>query len=156
MATSDPISPEVTAPQAAHGELVSAISNRMVQLHKRYYGKGPTKARSYLVGDLVVCLMRGGFTRAEETLIESGRADLVHEQRQGFQAALRHEFTGAISEITGRQVIAFMSNTHADPPLIVELFVLEPESDGARLDGARLDGARLDGAKLDGAKLEDR
>src|SRR5256885_15453010 len=119
MATSDPISVEDFAPQANHGELLSAISNRMVQLHKRYYGKGPTKARSYVMGDLVVCLMRGGFTKAEETLIENGRTDLVHEQRSEFQMALRDEFTTAISEIMGRPVSAFMSNSHVDPPLIV-------------------------------------
>jgi uncharacterized protein YbcI len=114
-----------------HGELLSAISNRMVQIHKRFYGKGPTKARSYVVGDLVVCLMRGGFTKAEETLIDSGRGQLVHEQRGEFQQALRDEFTGAISEITGREVVAFMSNTHEDPQLIVEIFLLEPEYDGS-------------------------
>src|SRR3954464_14614084 len=104
-AKSEPISPRLTG---ASGEMLSQISNRMVQLHKRYYGKGPTKARSYVMGDLVVCLMRGGFTKAEETLIESGRASLVHEQRGEFQTALRHEFTGAITEIMGRRVVAFM------------------------------------------------
>ena len=110
----------------APGELLSGISNRMVQLHKRYYGKGPTKARSYILGDMVVCLMRGGFTKAEETLIESGRAGLVHEQRGEFQAVLKEEFASSIEEITGRRVVASMSNTHDDPPLIVQLFVLEP------------------------------
>src|SRR3954447_17289676 len=120
-AKSEPISPRLTG---ASGEMLSQISNRMVQLHKRYYGKGPTKARSYVMGDLVVCLMRGGFTRAEETLIDSGRADLVHEQRGEFQMALREEFTGAIAEAAGRPVTAFMSNSHVDPPLIVEIFVL--------------------------------
>jgi uncharacterized protein YbcI len=99
----------------------------MVHLHKRYYGKGPTKARSYYVGDLLVCLMRGGFTRAEETLIESGRGDLVHEQRGEFQEALRHEFIEAVADATGRRVQAFMSTTHQDPELICEIFVLEPE-----------------------------
>src|SRR5256885_1891450 len=103
MATSDPISVEDFAPQANHGELLSTISNRMVQIHKRYYGKGPTKARSYIMGDLVVCLMRGGFTTAEETLIGSGRADLVHQQRGEFQMALKNEFTTAIAEATGRR-----------------------------------------------------
>src|SRR4051795_12902662 len=98
-AKSEPISPRLTG---ASGEMLSQISNRMVQLHKRYYGKGPTKARSYIMGDLVVCLMRGGFTTAEETLIGSGRADLVHQQRGEFQMALRDEFTTAISEATGR------------------------------------------------------
>ena len=130
MAKSDPIS----VVEAPHGELLSAISNRMVQLHKRYFGKGPTKARSYVMGDIVVCLMRGGFTRAEETLIESGRAGLVHEQRAEFRAALKAEFTEAITELTGRRVIAFMGNTHDDPPLIVEMFVLEPEPNGAGSD----------------------
>jgi uncharacterized protein YbcI len=119
------------------GELLSAISNRMVQLHKQYYGKGPTKARSYVMGDLVVCLMRGGFTRAEETLINSGRARIVHEQRGEFQTALKSEFVDGIEDITGRRVIAFMSNTHDDPPLIVQMFVLEHE-DGDDADG---DGA---------------
>src|SRR5947199_4225577 len=132
MASSDPISLEEIAAHSNHGEVLSAISNRMVQLHKRYYGKGPTKARSYVMGDLVVCLMRGGFTKAEETLIESGRPNLVHEQRREFQEALRKEFAGAIEEVTGRKVSAFMSNTHADPPLIVEIFLLEPKGDGHR------------------------
>src|SRR3954452_23289300 len=145
MPKSDPISVEPSTVQNNHyGELLSSISNRMVQLHKRYYGKGPTKARSYIMGDLVVCLMRGGFTTAEETLIGSGRADLVHQQRGEFQMALRDEFTTAISEATGRPVTAFMSNSHVDPPLIVEIFVLEPESNGDRSDGywERSDGHR--------------
>lgn len=145
MTKSDPISPRTAT---ASGELLSQISNRMVQLHKQYYGKGPTKARSYVMGDLVVCLMRGGFTRAEETLMGSGRASLVHEQRSEFQKALRDEFTGAISEITGRQVIAFMSNSHNDPPLILETFLLEPSAGGetdqtlAEQNGRPTDGDR--------------
>src|SRR3954453_23480359 len=124
MPKSDPISVEPSTAQNNHyGELLSSISNRMVQLLKRYYGKGPTKARSYIMGDLVVCLMRGGFTTAEQTLIESGRADLVHTQRSEFQAALKEEFTEAIEQATGRRVTAFMSNSHVDPPFIVEMFV---------------------------------
>src|SRR3954451_11878111 len=148
MAKSDPISVEPFEAQSNnHGEVLSTISNRMVQLHKRYYGKGPTKARSYVMGDLVVCLMRGGFTKAEETLIESGRASIVHEQRGEFQQALKQEFTSAIEEVTGRKVRAFMSNTHDEPALIVEIFLLEPEGDGHR-EAARWDGndpTRVDG-----------
>src|SRR3954452_12170997 len=102
MAKPDPISVEIpSTPTGNHGEMLSTISNRMVQLHKRYYGKGPTKAGSYVMGNLVVCLMRGGFTKSEETLIESGRASLVHEQRTEFQMALKYEFTQAISEVMG-------------------------------------------------------
>jgi uncharacterized protein YbcI len=139
MPKSDPISGKTAG---APGEVLSQISNRMVQIHKQYYGKGPTKARSYVMGDLVVCLMRGGFTRAEETLIGSGRAGLVHEQRSEFQEALKREFTSAISEITGREVVAFMSNSHDEPPLIVEMFLLEPGA-GEELREAAADGNGL-------------
>src|SRR3954447_26657870 len=125
-AKSEPISPRLTG---ASGEMLSQISNRMVQLHKRYYGKGPTKARSYVMGDLVVCLMRGGFTRAEETLMGSGRAGLVHEQRSEFQEALRHESARAVSEIAGEEVFSFISNALYVPALIVEIFLLAPGAD---------------------------
>ena len=66
--------------------------------------------------------------------------------------ALRDEFTAAISEVMGRRVTAFMSNTHDDPPLIVEIFLLEPASEGDRSDGA---GPSADGVGLsaDGAGL---
>jgi uncharacterized protein YbcI len=127
---SQAISDEVGSADGNQGVVLSAISNRMVQLHKEHYGKGPTRARSYLMGDLVVCVMRGGFTRAEETLISSGRAKLVQEQRAQFQTALEGEFVGSIEEIVGRRVVAFMSNMHEDPPMIAEMFLLESEDDG--------------------------
>src|SRR3954467_12533050 len=111
-AKSEPISPRLTG---ASGEMLSQISNRMVQLHKRYYGKGPTKARSYIMGDLVVCLMRGGFNTAEQTLIESGGAARVPPLRSEFQAALKEDFTEPIEQAAGRRVTAFMSNSHVDP-----------------------------------------
>ena len=43
------------------------ISRRIVQLHKEFYGKGPTKAKTYYSDDLVVVLMRGGYTKVEDT-----------------------------------------------------------------------------------------
>jgi uncharacterized protein YbcI len=107
------------------GALLAAVSNTIVGLHKRYYGKGPTKARSYLVDDMLVCVLRGGMTRAEQTLLESGRGELVTRQRQEFQAAIRDEFISAVEGLTGERVTAFMSASSPEPDVSVEIFMLD-------------------------------
>ena len=101
------------------------ISRRIVQLHKEFYGKGPTKAKTYFNDDLVVVLLRGGFTRVEETLLQSGRGESVKQQRAEFQQAMREPFTRVIEEETGRKVVAFMSTSHQHPDMLGEMFVLE-------------------------------
>ena len=55
-----------------HGEVLTAISDGMVALLKEFYGRGPTRTKSYFEDDLVVCLLRGGFSRVEQTLLEGG------------------------------------------------------------------------------------
>lgn len=102
------------------------ISRRLVGLHKEFYGKGPTKAKTYYNDDLVVVLMRGGFTRVEETLLREGRGDAVIDQRRQFQDVMHERFDAVIQEELGRRVIAFMSGSHQDPDLLAEVFVLEP------------------------------
>ena len=109
------------------GALMAAISNTIVGLHKRNFGKGPTKARSYLLDDMVVCVLRGGRTRAEQTLIDSGRSELVTKQRHDFQEAVRDEFTTAVELLVGRRVVAFMSTSHPEPDVSVEIFILETD-----------------------------
>jgi uncharacterized protein YbcI len=51
-----------TGPERARGEVMASISTGLVQLHSRYYGKGPTKAKTCLVNNTVICILRGGFT----------------------------------------------------------------------------------------------
>jgi hypothetical protein len=47
----------------ARGEVLTAISGGLVALLKEFYGQGPSRAKSYSVDDLVVCVLRGGFSR---------------------------------------------------------------------------------------------
>jgi uncharacterized protein YbcI len=37
----------------------------MVSLHRRFYGKGPTEAKTYAINDTVICILEGGFTTVE-------------------------------------------------------------------------------------------
>lgn len=101
------------------------ISRRIVQLLKEFYGRGPEKAKTYVNGDLVVVLMRGGFTRVEETLLREGRGDSVIAQRMDFQDVMVDRFKQVIAEETGRKVLAMMSGNHQHPDLLGEIFVLE-------------------------------
>jgi uncharacterized protein YbcI len=119
------VQPAADSVESPQGAVLAQVSNTVVGLYKRLYGKGPTKARSYFLDGAVVTVLRGGLTRAEATLVESGRTDLVKRQRQEFQEAVKDEFVAAVSTVLGRQVVAFTSAMHHDPDLSVEVFVLE-------------------------------
>ena len=109
-----------------HGDVLTAISEGMVALLKEYYGRGPTQAKTYYQDDLVVCLLRGGFTRVEQTLLDGGHGHAVIEQRMAFQEVMRERFTAVVEHATGRPVIGFMSGNQQSPDLICEVFVLSP------------------------------
>jgi uncharacterized protein YbcI len=109
-----------------HGDVLTAISDGLVTLLKEFYGRGPTQAKSYFQDDLVVCVLRGGFTRVEETLLEGGRGAAVIEQRMEFQELMRDRFEAVVEAATGREVIGFMSGNQQDPDLMCEVFILAP------------------------------
>jgi uncharacterized protein YbcI len=115
------------------GEILADISRSMVQLYKETYGKGPTKARSYMSGDLVVCLLEGGFAQAELTLRDAGRGDAVSDQRDVLHGVLRRRFVETIEELTGRRVHAFISGVDLETEMNAELFVLEPGEQQSRV-----------------------
>ncbi len=113
---------------------LAAISRRIVGLLKEHYGKGPTKARTYYSGDLLVVLLSGGYTQAEKTLIEDGRSRAVMELRAELQEVMNERFRQVIEEELHREVVAFMSAGHHDPDYNAEVFVLAPR-DAAEAQG---------------------
>ena len=119
------VGPGEEHPLSAVSQARANISRRIVRLHKEYYGKGPDKAKTYLDGDAVLVILRGGFTRVEQTLLDEGHGRAVIEQRMQFQEVMRDRFIEVIVRETGREVVAFMSGSHQDPDLLAEVFVLE-------------------------------
>jgi uncharacterized protein YbcI len=117
---------EVPDRHGDHGEILTAISDGLVALLKDYYGRGPTQAKTYYQDDLVVCLLRGGFTRVEQTLLDGGRGHAVIQQRMEFQEVMRERFEAVIERATGRRVVGFMSGNQQDPDMICEVFILAP------------------------------
>ena len=120
MATEETIRPVVD------GDVRSRISTGIVQLHKEYYGRGPTRTKAHYYDDFVLVVLRGGFTTVERTLIHAGEREAVSSQREIFQKVMRPLYADLIERETGRHVEAFMSASHQDPDMLAELFILEP------------------------------
>jgi uncharacterized protein YbcI len=117
---------DTSTTERSHGDVLTAISDGMVALLKEFYGRGPTRAKSYYADDLVVCVLRGGFSRVEQTLLEGGRGPAVIHQRMEFQELMRQRFEAVIVEATGRPVIGFMSGNQQHPDMMCEVFILAP------------------------------
>jgi uncharacterized protein YbcI len=109
---------------SASGDVRTAISDGLVGLLKEYYGRGPERTKTYVSDDLVVCLLRGGFTRVEQTLFEGGHGEDVIRQRMAFQDVMRERFEQVVEQATGRRVVGFMSGNQQDPDMICEIFIL--------------------------------
>ena len=131
---------DTDAAHRTHGDVLTAISDGMVALLKEFYGHGPTRTKSYYSDDLVVCVLRGGFSRVEQTLLDGGRGQAVIQQRMEFQELMRERFEEVIEHATGRRVIGFMSGNQQHPDMMCEVFILAPtdllDQDEAAPDGS--------------------
>jgi len=103
--------------------VLTAISDGMGALLKEFYGRGPTRTKTYYADDLVVCLLRGGFSRVAQTLLEGGRGASVIQQRMDFQDLMRERFNAVIEDATGRGLIGFMSGNQQNPDIMCEVFI---------------------------------
>ena len=108
--------------------LLAGVTDAMVALHRRYHHRKPVSAKTTLLGgDLLACVLGGVYTDVEKTMIELERSTIVQETRSAFQNAMQHKFIAAIERLSGRGVLAFISNHHIGPDMEIELFLLNPE-----------------------------
>jgi uncharacterized protein YbcI len=112
------------------GSLSTAIGNMIVRVMSEYTGRGPTQARTHASGDVITVILHDTLTKGERMLVAEGRTELVLATRKAFQMTMRTALTTGIEDLTGRQVIAFMSDNHIDPDVAAEVFVLAPETEG--------------------------
>jgi uncharacterized protein YbcI len=124
-----PIDPGFTpADRLAGGQLSTAISNALVRIHREYLGRGPNRVRTFLKENTLVLIMEEVLTKAEHSLVADGRSDEVLRTRSSFQQVMKADIVGAVEELTGRKVIAFMSTNHIDPDLGCEVLLFEPDT----------------------------
>jgi len=73
-------------------------------------------------------VLRDTLTKGERSLVADGRAQLVLDMRRAYQSTLQEEAIAGVEQITGRTVIAFLSDNHIDPDIAIESFVLLPRA----------------------------
>ncbi len=112
------------APRAQSME--QQISSLVVQLLRSYTGRGPTKAWTSIYADLVTVVLRDTLTKGERSLVADDRAELVLSMRKAYQETMGRELIAGVEKITGRSVIAFLSDNHVDPDIAIESLILEP------------------------------
>jgi uncharacterized protein YbcI len=132
----DPLSPS-TAPEQG---LLAKISTEVVRTLKDSFGKGPLKAKSYMLDDFLLVVMRGGVTVAEQTMLDRGHGDLVRDFRQTYQNEMGDHLVAKIEALTGRTVVNYQSQILFEPHIVMEVFFFADETNGAepRDDSATL------------------
>jgi uncharacterized protein YbcI len=113
---------------ATEGNLSRDLARAMVNLFKEYVGRGPTHARAYVHDDLVVIVLRDTMIKAEKTLADEGEEDLVRGVRRVFQGKFRDDANGIVERLTGRRVLAFLSDHDVDEDVAIEAFVLTEDA----------------------------
>jgi uncharacterized protein YbcI len=115
------------SPPLSGDALLVAVTDAMVGLHERYYHRVPVTAKTLFLGnDLIACVLGGVYTDVEKTMIELQHTTIVQETRSAFQNAMQHKFIALIEGLSGRDVLAFISNHHVGPDMEIELFMLNP------------------------------
>lgn len=110
----------------AGGRLLAQISTSIVAILREHYGRGPMKAKTYALDDIIVVVMRGsGFTALEQTIMDSGQPARVVAMREEFQAVMTERYRETIEQLTGRTVVAFLSQAHVEPDITVEMFFVD-------------------------------
>jgi uncharacterized protein YbcI len=113
------------------GKLLAAISTAFVGILREHYGRGPMKAKTYALDDLIVVVMRGsGFTPLEQTIMDSGEPDRVISMREDFQRVMAERYKSTIHELTDRNVVAFLSQAHVEPDITIEIFFMDGPLEG--------------------------
>jgi uncharacterized protein YbcI len=123
--------PAVSNTPLAGGHLLAAISTSIVGILRDHYGRGPMKAKTYALDDIIVVVMRGsGFTALEQTIMDSGQPDRVIAMREDFQHVMAARYKQTIEELTGRKVLAFLSQAHVEPDITMEIFFVDGPLEG--------------------------
>ncbi len=113
-------------PEGRLGEELAEVTNGIVRLFSEYYGRGPTRAKSYMLDDdYLVTVLRDSMTTVERTLADAGHGDQVRTVRLTFQEAMADSFKGVVEQALGRRVVSYHSQLLIDADIGFEMFVLD-------------------------------
>lgn len=107
------------------GELNAAVTREVVRVHTATLGRGPRKSFSFHNGNVLITVLHEVMSRAERNLAASGDEEAVLEVRRRYQGAMEEELRSGVEDLTGCEVVAFLSSNHLEPDIAVEIFILD-------------------------------
>jgi uncharacterized protein YbcI len=119
--------PRATTVAQSEAAPTAAVSTAVVRVVADFLGRGPTKAKTWIVGDVVVVVLGDTHTRAEHRLIEEGSADVVEAFRRRVHSSMRDALVEAVEGVLDRRVVAVLGDHEADADVAAQVFVLAPE-----------------------------
>ena len=104
----------------------AAITRAIVGLLRARTGRGPRRAKTAMSSGLAIVTLGDCLTRAERTLAREGQGALALQLRAALHKGMRTEAVAAVEAITGRDVVAYLTDEYHDPDLAIIAFVFGP------------------------------
>jgi len=100
------------------------VTRALVKLHKDLHGRGPVRARSFMSGEALVCVLGGGFSQTDRAFVEAGEQDVVRRHREAIGRVERRRFAELVGDLMGRPVLSHLRDADPARAVCVEVFLL--------------------------------
>ena len=105
--------------------MLAAISDAISALHREAYGRGATRTRTTLSGDVLTTVLEDIYTPAEHTLLGAGNFEIVNQARSAFQDTIGRASSASSRRRRDDGFVPSPRRSTWDPDLAVETFILE-------------------------------
>ena len=116
----------ISEPGLTGRQQLAAISRSIAGLQREHYGRESTEVNAYAIKDMIVVVVRlKHLTPFERSMVDGGEPERVLALRAEFARVMAGRYTHTVEQVTGRTVVALLSQAHVDPDIIVEAFFLD-------------------------------
>jgi uncharacterized protein YbcI len=116
----------ISDPGLTGRQQLAAISRSMAALQREHYGRDSLTANAYAIEDIIVVVVRlKHLTPLERSMVDWGEPERVLALRADFARVMAPRYTHTIEQVTGRTVVALLSQAHVDPDIVVDTFFLD-------------------------------
>ena len=123
-------------PRRTGRQQLAAISRSMAGLQREHYGRESTNVNTYAIKDMIVVVVRlKHLTPLETSMVDGGEPERVLALRAEFARVMAGRYTHTVERVTGRTVVALLSQAHVDPDILVEAFFLDRRFGSQITDG---------------------
>jgi uncharacterized protein YbcI len=108
----------------------------MAGLQREHYGRESIKVSAYAIKDMIVVIARVKHrTPLEKSMVDGGEPERVLALRAEFARMMAGRYTHTVEQVTGRTVVALLSQAHIDPDIILDAFFLDRRCGPKLTDG---------------------